>query len=305
MRENGRGFSEIVKTLALELGFHAVGIAGRDDLLGLCEKTGLESHKRQFDLESALPGARSAICTAVSYLADIPEVKTANIAKFARSQDYHTVITKKLEQLAVMISNISQGFRWRSCVDTGPIFDRAAAYCAGLGSIGKNRCLFVTEYGSYVFLGELVTDLELESDSPAERDICGRCTLCLDACPTGALGDGDGFNRGLCLSHVTQNRSQPAEYIAEKLQGRIYGCDICQDACPLNGNARKTDWPEFLNPNPAAANPNLKLFSEMSDRDFELLFGKTAMHWCGKETISRNARIALKGRWADPGGQGS
>ncbi len=289
---DSKALSSLAKGLALGLGFHAAGIASREKLLDFCEIAGFQKFKKRFDLETALPGARSAICVAASYFAGLPSNESAFIAKFARASDYHSALADRLAVLADSIAKAIGPFRWRVCVDTGPISDRAAAYCAGLGSFGKNNCLYIPNYGSWVVLGELVTDLDLIPDTPKNDDICGNCAICIENCPTAALGESHAFDREKCLSDATQRRTALPNEIASKLGGRIYGCDTCQDVCPLNKDAKKTDWPEFQRPNLAAENAGMDLFASMDEKDFERLFNGTAMRWCGRKTIARNALIA-------------
>ena len=299
-----------MRAAAKQHGFHAVGVASAESVLEFARRDGLRGY--HFDLQTALPGAKSAICAALSYLSNAecgvrnaesshspstinhqPSTRTGVVARFARGTDYHTVMESRLEGLARRLHEEFGDFRHRICVDTGPISDRACAYAAGLGSFGKNTCIITPEYGSWVVLGELVTDLELEPDKPREMEICGDCRLCVEACPTGALRGDFTIDGARCLSDVTQRKKPPTPELAARLGNRVYGCDTCQEVCPLSANAKRTDVPEFLSENPVGAHPDLAMLAEMTDEDFERLFGDTAMHWVGRETIARNARLIL------------
>jgi len=223
-----------------------------------------------------------------------PSTKSGVIARFARGLDYHEVLGSRLKTLAEKLKAEFGDFRYRICVDTGPISDRACAYAAGLGSFGKNTCLITPEYGSWVVLGELITDLDLEPDKPRTMEICGDCRLCVEACPTGALRGDFTLDRAKCLSNLTQSMKPFPPDLAAKLANRVYGCDTCQEVCPLNRNAKTTDVSEFLIENPVGAHPELAMLAEMTDHDFDRLFGGTTMYWVGREIIARNAAGILR-----------
>jgi len=321
------GVAERIRAATKELGFHAAGIASVESVLCLARKLGLP--RRRFDLQTAIPGAKSAICVALSYLSNAEcgmrsaecsnSPSTINhqlstnaecgarnaesgirnseslsvVARFARGTDYHKALEFRMERLAERLRGEFGGFQYRICVDTGPINDRACAYAAGLGSFGKNTCLTTPEYGSWIVLGELVTDLELEPDEARELEVCGDCRLCVEACPTGALRGDFTIDRSRCLSGVTQRKKTPTPELAARLGNRIYGCDTCQEVCPLNAGVKVTDIPEFLAENAVGAYPDSAMLAEMTDEDFERLFGDTTMKWVGREVIARNARNAL------------
>lgn len=216
------------------------------------------------------------------------------IARFARGHDYHTVLAARLEKLAERLRDAWGNFRYRICVDTGPISDRACAYAAGLGSFGRNTCIIAPEHGSWIVLGELVLDVELAPDVPRELEICGGCRLCVEACPTGALRGDFTLYRARCLSNATQKKTPSAPEVEARLGNRIYGCDTCQEVCPHNLSAKPTDVPELLADNAVAENPDLVLLAAMGDEEFERLFGGTAMSWVGRQTMVRNAKGALR-----------
>ncbi len=182
-----------------------------------------------------LPDARSVIVVAVSYYPrerqrpDAPQV-----SKYAYGQDYHLVLKKYLEDLGERIDREVMGHSYRPIVDTVPFLERYWAEVAGLGFIGRNRNLIVPKVGSYVFLGELLTTLDLEPTRPARLHSCGTCSRCLDSCPTQALTS-KGLDARRCVSYLTiEHRGDIPSELAKKFGRRFYGCDTCQDVCPYN-----------------------------------------------------------------------
>jgi len=205
--------------------------------------------------------------------------------------DYHHIIKSKLQQLEEFILEKVPEARLKSMVDTGELSDRAVAERAGIGWSGKNCAIITPEFGSYVYLGEMITSIPFEPDTPME-DQCGSCTQCLDACPTGALVQGGQINAQRCISFLTQTKGLIPEEFRDKIGNRIYGCDSCQTACPVN---KKKDFHfhEEMDPDPEAAKPLLKPILKLSNREFKGQFGYMAGSWRGKRPIQRNAIIAL------------
>lgn len=205
--------------------------------------------------------------------------------------DYHLILQKRMDELVAYLRDIYPEARFESMVDTGVFVDVAVAQRAGLGFIGKNGLLITKEFGSYVYLGEILTDLKLPADEPVDYD-CGDCTRCVDYCPTGALlGDGR-MNAKLCLSYQTQTKdSMPKEF--RKLIGSvIYGCDICQQVCPYNKDINNHFHPE-MEPVPGRETPNLHDMLRVSNREFKEKFGNLAGSWRGKKPLQRNSIIAI------------
>ena len=204
---------------------------------------------RRADVREVLPGARSVIVTGTVYNTDRPysteceDRGAALIARYAWGDDYHDVLTARLEALLGWMREASpELFQARAYVDTGPVQERVYAQYAGLGWIGKNTCLINPALGSWLFLSEIICTLPLDHDEPA-FDQCGSCTLCLDACPTGAIVAPHVLDATRCLSYLTiETRGPiPAAY-REAIGNRVYGCDICQDVCPYNQQpARSAD----------------------------------------------------------------
>lgn len=205
--------------------------------------------------------------------------------------DYHVLVQKKLEQLATFIHNRVQGARFKMMVDTGELVDRAVAERAGIGWSGKNTFTITPEFGSYVYLGEMITNLPLEPDEPIENQ-CGECTKCLDVCPTGALVQPGQLNAQKCLAFLTQTRGSLPDEFRDKIGNRLYGCDTCQMICPKNKGVDFHLHPE-MEPDPEVAKPLLQPLLQISNRAFKETFGEIAGSWRGKKPIQRNAIFAL------------
>lgn len=189
------------------------------------------------DVRGLLPGARSVVSAAFSYRRGAGMERHPLIADYALGEDYHTAVRRRLERVAAVISELFPGSESRICVDTAPVFERFWAERAGVGFTGRNRLLYVPGVGSKVFLGEILTTAALAADEPVvlEEHPCGSCHRCIDACPGGALDSAEAMDARKCLSyHTIENRdAELPEWVS--LRGRrIYGCDICQDVCPLN-----------------------------------------------------------------------
>ena len=205
--------------------------------------------------------------------------------------DYHHIIRDRLKKLEEFILTKVPEARLKSMVDTGELSDRAVAERAGIGWSGKNCSIITPEFGSYVYLGEMITNIPFVPDIPLE-DQCGSCTKCIDACPTGALVQGGQINAQRCISFLTQSKGFIPEDFREKLGNRVYGCDSCQTACPKN-KGKDFHFHEEMEPNPESAKPLLKPILKLSNREFKIKFGDLSGSWRGKKPIQRNAMIAL------------
>ncbi|NLZ52841.1 MAG: tRNA epoxyqueuosine(34) reductase QueG [Thermoanaerobacteraceae bacterium] len=256
--------------------------------------------KLRCDPNKILAGAKTIICFAMGYLVnhhypvktDPDEINgdsAGKISRYARIKDYHFVLAKKLEKMVDFISKKEAG-QFKIIVDTGSLLEKAAAQRAGLGWIGENTCLFTPELGSWVFLGEIITDIEFEPDTPmvSKCDSCGRC---VKACPTGALMAPFQINPYRCLSYITQMRGFIPEEFQRPLGNRVFGCDTCQEACPHNMNVKIPDHIEFKPEFPLET--NLEKLAKLSKRDFNKVFKVTAAGWRGRNVIRRNAVCAL------------
>ncbi|MFD2442889.1 tRNA epoxyqueuosine(34) reductase QueG [Bacillus sp. CGMCC 1.16607] len=245
-----------------------------------------------------LDQAQSIISIALAYpskmIVHIQSKKGLRRGIFCRAswgQDYHHILRDRLQKLEEYISLKVPNAKVKSMVDTGELSDRAVAERAGIGWSGKNCSIITPEFGSFVYLGEMITNIPFQPDSPIE-DQCGDCTLCLDACPTGALVQGGQLNAQKCVAFLTQTKGFIPDEFRDKIGNRIYGCDSCQTACPKN-KGKDFHFHEEMEPNPELVKPLLKPILHVSNKDFKEKFGPLSGSWRGKKPIQRNAIIAL------------
>jgi epoxyqueuosine reductase len=292
-------------TQAKNLGLDIIGFAPARTLLhvrGYLDRRVKESRHttlewddlaERVDPELLLQGVKTVITLGVSYYH--PEPKPAGglrgtLSRSAWGTDYHLVLGRKLKELAQFIEDMT-GARVEPFVDTGPPVDRAWGIEGGVGWSGKNCALIHPHFGSWVFLGNIFTDLVLEPDTPL-IGACGECDLCLKACPTQALRQEHIIDPFRCVSYLTQMKGfVPREY--RSLMGtKIYGCDTCQVVCPANKQAAQSSAVEFK-PDPELAFPLLTDLLSLSNREFKAQFGRSAAGWRGRTVLQRNALISL------------
>jgi epoxyqueuosine reductase len=206
-------------------------------------------------------------------------------------EDYHYILRDRLRKLEEFILSKVPEAKVKSMVDTGELSDRAVAERAGIGWSGKNCSIITPEFGSYVYLGEMITNIPFEPDTPME-DQCGDCTLCLEACPTGALVQGGQLNASRCVAFLTQTKGFLPDEFREKIGNRIYGCDSCQTACPKN-KGKDFHFHNEMEADSEIVKPLLRPILYISNRDFKEKFGPLSGSWRGKKPIQRNAIIAL------------
>ncbi|WP_163971400.1 tRNA epoxyqueuosine(34) reductase QueG [Oceanobacillus halotolerans] len=248
--------------------------------------------------ERLLPKAKSILSIAIAYpsrMKDAPKgTKEERRGIFCRASwgvDYHFVLRDRLEKLAAFIQEKVPDAENKVMVDTGELSDRAVAERAGIGFSGKNTAIITPEFGSFVYLGELITNIPFVPDEPVE-DSCGDCTKCLDACPTGALVQGGQLNAQRCIAFLTQTKDFLPDEFRTKIGNRLYGCDTCQVVCPKNKGIDFHIHPEF-EPEPEVAKPKLVPMLRISNREFKETYGNMAGSWRGKKPLQRNALIAL------------
>ncbi|MFD9626524.1 tRNA epoxyqueuosine(34) reductase QueG [Peribacillus muralis] len=241
---------------------------------------------------------QSIISIALAYpskLKDAPQsTKGERRGIFCRASwgtDYHTVLRKKLQLLEDFITDKVPGAVTKSMVDTGELSDRAVAERAGIGWSAKNSMIITPEFGSYVYLGDMITNLPFEPDQPME-DQCGTCNKCVDVCPTGALVQGGQLNAKRCIAFLTQTKGILPDEFRAKIGNRLYGCDTCQTVCPKNKGI-DFHFHEEMEPDPELAKPLLKPLLTISNRDFKETYGHVSGSWRGKKPIQRNAILAL------------
>ena len=306
-----------VKAIANSVGFDLVGVAAAEPTLEALfypewlsrgyagEMDYLKGHPGEMrqDPKTLLPGARSIICVGLVYNSPGPysvEVEASGqgwISRYAWGKDYHAILREKLLALAEALQAEQGPFHYKICVDTAPLLERAYARQAGLGWIAKNTCLINQQLGSWIFLGELITSLDLEPDGPAPAR-CGTCTRCIDACPTDALvptgaseGPAYALDSRRCISYWTiELRGPIPEENRAEVGQHLFGCDICQDVCPWNRRAAVTDAEEFQ---PKNQLPDLKELAEMSADQFRSRYGSSAVERTRYRGFLRNVAVAL------------
>ncbi|MGC9505822.1 tRNA epoxyqueuosine(34) reductase QueG [Baaleninema sp.] len=301
--------SDRIKQKAYELGFHLVGIAAAESppenvrqlqnwlAQGYhADMDWMKNPKRQ-DVKACFPEAKSVIAVALNYYTPDEQPQEddfAKISRYAWGRDYHRVLDKKLKAFALWLQSQGEGIRAKYYADTGPVQDKAWAQQAGLGWIAKNGNVITRKYGSWVFLGEILTNLDLEIDRP-HTEHCGTCTRCLQACPTDAIVRPFVVDANRCIAyHTIENRSDtlPPD-IAKNLQGWVAGCDICQEVCPWNQRfATETDVEEFR-PYPENRAPRLSELVTLSEEDWDRRFRASALRRIKPWMWRRNAKANL------------
>jgi len=291
-----------IKQEAKKIGFLACGIsvAGKliehekylDDYL-THNRNGEMSYmernrEKRLDPTLLVEGAKSIISVLYNYYPEEHNIQpTFNVSKYAYGTDYHFVVKDQLKELLRSIEIKTGAFDFRIFTDSAPVLERAWAQKSGLGWIGKNTCLINSKAGSFFFIGEIICDLEIEPDLPAEER-CGTCTRCLDACPTGALTAPWTLDAKKCISYLTiEHRSEVDKELQNQLSGNIFGCDICQDVCPWNRFSTPHNEPLFnISDNLIAlmkGNEDL-----VGKNNFKRNFRHTALQRCGSDQLNRN-----------------
>jgi epoxyqueuosine reductase len=316
-------FKDRVKQFALEAGFDYCGIApvrefrelesfpawiaaGHHGEMKYMESRDARGELKRASLARVAPWARSVIVCAVNYNTAQPySTQTGDptrgwISRYAWSQeDYHDAVLRRLRQLEDHIRSEFTNHQppttnhcFRSYVDTGPLIERVYAKYAGVGWIAKNTCIINQKLGSWLFLGVILTSLELEADLPAP-DRCGSCTRCLDACPTHAFVAPGQLDARLCISYLTiEKRGEIPEALRPDMGHHVFGCDICQDVCPWNRKAPVTAAPEFQ-PREGLVNPALDWLAEMRQEEFRSVFRGSPIRRAKLTGLRRNAVVAM------------
>jgi len=244
-----------------------------------------------------LPQVRGVLMLAMNYntVEPIqPGPGEAAISRYAWGQDYHELIRDRLHRLAAFHRELTPDAWTRGVVDTAPLLERDYARLAGLGWIGKNTCLINRRLGSWLFLAALLTSEPLEPDAPCQRDYCGTCRRCLDACPTGALVAPRVLDARRCLSYATiELRGPIPEQLKAALGERVFGCDTCQAVCPHNRDAPCSTAREF-HPRPGMNPVSLDWIQSLSAEDFEQQLGDMPLARTGLEGLQRNAAAVME-----------
>ncbi|ACB50103.1 putative 4Fe-4S cluster binding protein [Crocosphaera subtropica ATCC 51142] len=304
--------TEKIKQKAIEIGFHKVGIAKVDTeyqdnavnrlqawlRLGYQADMAWMNNPKRFDIRQCMPEVQSVISVALNYYTphqQSEDKKHGKISRYGWGRDYHKVMQKKLKALSQWLDDQDDNMKTRYYVDTGPVQDKVWAQRAGIGWIAKNSNVITREYGSWVFLGEILTNLNLIPDPP-HTEHCGTCTRCIEACPTNAIARPFVVDANRCIAyHTIENRAEKLpEAIADNLQEWVAGCDICQEVCPWNQRfAQETDIPDFQ---PYSGNiaPDLEQLADMTEEQWQQQFPASALRRIKPTMWQRNARANLE-----------
>ncbi|OEH91689.1 tRNA epoxyqueuosine(34) reductase QueG [Bacillus solimangrovi] len=292
------------------IGIDKIGFASTDSFLELKERLKLQQSlqydsgfeepniEKRTEPNMIMPQARSIVSIALAYPSKMKNAPRSTrkdprgiFCRASWGTDYHHILREKLAKLEQFLQERVADVVCKSMVDTGELSDRAVAERAGIGWSAKNTAIITPEFGSYVYLGEMITTIPFEPDTPIEEQ-CGTCTKCIDACPTGAIVQGGQLNAQRCIAFLTQTKGFLAEEFRVKLGNRLYGCDTCQTVCPKNKGKDFHFHPE-MEPDPEIVKPRLQPLLTISNREFKEKFGAISGSWRGKKPIQRNAIIAI------------
>ena len=298
--------SDIIKEKAIELGFHKVGIAKAAKTKQEQERLNQWlDQKKHADMEwienrksergnifNYFSEAKTVISLGMNYYVGKDQSDLTSDFKFSNyawGDDYHLVIKSKLFSLLEFIKNKKPNVKGLVCVDTAPIMEKVWAQRAGLGWQGKHTNLISTDFGSWLFLGEIIIDFELEPDDPFTKDLCGSCTACIDACPTHALGEYE-LDSGKCISYLTIEHRGDFIEGHDDLDGWIYGCDICQEVCPWNISFSKISEEKYFEPRTDIINNTNQKWLDIDQEKFSTTFKKSAAKRTKLMGLKRNIK---------------
>ena len=297
--------SHNIKQKALELGFSKIGIAKaqfhQEDKINLNHWLYHGYHgsmdwiarrrEEKADIFKYYPNAKSVISVALNYFTGNSKDYFSNhkISNYAWGDDYHTLLKSKLYTLLEHIKNYDSSLNGICCVDTSPISEKVWAQRAGLGWIGKHTNLITKDFGTWVFLGEIVTDFELDYDKVFTTNLCGSCTACIEACPTDAIIEDYKLDANKCISYQTiENRKEiPDEFIG-KMDDWIYGCDICQEVCPWNHRFSVISDEASFKPREFLKNNDVNFLYGLNQEEFSKFFKNSAMKRTKHVGLKRN-----------------
>ena len=288
-----KNISQLIKRYSVEVGFDLCGIAParaleeHREILKRWAFTGMKADMtylgqnitKRIDPRILLPGAKSIIVTGLNYYSEKKQGGNGVpvISRYAYGINYHAVIKAKLNRILTYIRTIQPDVVGKAFVDTAPILEKAWGNEAGLGWPGKHSVLINKEIGSFFFLGILVVNIDLDYDKPAEKDNCGTCRLCINACPTGAINNDRTINCTNCIAFQTLEAKSPIpDEIIVKLEGRAFGCDRCQEVCPWNSNSKPHKTPEFELP-VEVENMTAEDWKNLTRKDYKRLFKESAI----------------------------
>lgn len=303
--------TDSIKAKAYEIGFDLVGVSSANphphiEFYNQWTAKGYQGtmdwmvrhSEKKADPQKILPGVKSLLVCGLSYNKPYPRSTETNqegrgwISNYAWGDDYHEVVLNKLKQLEAYLKEVAPESQSKAYVDTGAILERSYGQSAGLGWIGKNTLLINTKKGSFFFIGEILTTLELNPDTP-DNDHCGTCTRCLDACPTQALAPYE-LNATKCISYLTiEHKGEIAPDLSQKMGWHLVGCDICQDVCPWNKKAEISEVSEFEPRDPLMA-PDLNWSESLNPQEFASQFRNSSIKRLKIEKWQRNITIARR-----------
>ncbi|MBE0652912.1 MAG: tRNA epoxyqueuosine(34) reductase QueG [Bacteroidales bacterium] len=302
--ETPKEYNQLIREKALELGFSDCGFSpastGQQDI-SILEKwidngmqAGMDWMHRgkeiRKDPQKLVPNAQTVISVLLNYytsrMQDDPDAPV--ISKYAYGRDYHKVLKKKLKALLDYVKELLPGTTGRAFVDSAPVMEHAFARNAGMGWIGKNSLLISPSFGSFIFLGEIITDAIIEADRPEISDMCGNCSLCIDECPTHAIQLGRIVDARKCISYLTiEHKGNIPEEYRNNFYNRVFGCDICQEVCPWNRKAEEHTVPDFY-PSEELMTFSKKEWIKMDETTFETLFRGTPVMRGKYDGLKRN-----------------
>lgn len=311
------GLANEIKAKALEIGFDKIGIVPAAELsaeaarLADWLRRGFHADmawlervpRKRTDPALIFPEARTVVAVALNYFTphdhrDSPQ--RGKISRYAWGDDYHDIMTEKLRELLAWIISADPSVEGKICVDTAPMMDKAWAVRAGLGWLGKHSNVITREMGSWIFLGEIILNVELDYDNDVVEDHCGTCRACLDACPTSAIVEPYVVDSTKCISYATielRDEKLPPD-IAKSQSGWIYGCDICQDVCPWNRFERPSSEERF-EPRHGETSLGLAAVTEMTHDEYVVRFRRSAIKRAKLAGLKRNAASLLEVKTGD------
>jgi epoxyqueuosine reductase len=294
-----------IKKKAVEIGFDLVGITdlkpsvyqkeykksiAKNSNGNLKYLKTTEEERLSPDLK--FPWAKSVVVVGVNYWqGSFPALKEGQvrISRYSIGKDYHIVLSEKLSLLSKFFRGKTKIKKTKHYTDTGPLLEKELAERAGLGWLGKNTLLITKDFGSWVFLGEILVDVELIPDEPA-KNRCLDCGICISTCPNKAFIEPYALDTGKCTAFQTiKKKGSLPSWFPSKNNDYIFGCDICQEVCPFNSNAKITKTKDFL-PDKRLINPSLEYLQNLSKEEFNLLFSRTPVKWAGREVLTRNLK---------------
>ena len=300
--------TEIIKKKAVDLGFSSCGISQArflkeeekkfEDWLNHGYHGSMDYLNKNFDKRldprKLVHGSKSVISLTYNYYPPKKLVRKNNfiISKYAYGKDYHKILKKKLRKLFFFMKENIGNIEGRVFVDSAPVHERAWAKLSGLGWIGKNSLLINKKMGSYFFIAEIISDLDLEYDSPVS-DMCGKCTRCIDACPTDAITKAQVIDAQKCISYLTiENKKKIPKELQKNMNGYIFGCDICQEVCPWNRFSKPHNEESFL-PNKEIKKYRKKDWIELTEETFNIIFKGSAIKRTKYKGLKRNIKVYL------------